>query len=132
MDLSTSPAGSRRGDHQVEVWIVDLSVASDVGGIPESVVDSQTGLLVPLGNGDALCAALASLIVNPALRKRLGDAGRRRYLQHFTLEEMVARTIQVYTDVVAERAAPSNDVAFKQKTRLSRDSYGPVHEPGRK
>lgn len=51
-------------------------VASDVHGIPDVVVDGRTGLLVPPGNATALADALARLAADPALRRRMGEAGR--------------------------------------------------------
>ncbi len=51
-------------------------VAHAVGGVPEAVVDGVTGFLVPPANQPALTAAFARLIDDPALRDRLGAAGR--------------------------------------------------------
>lgn len=51
------------------------SVASDSPGLRESVIDLQTGLLVPHGDIDALVAALTRLLDDPELRARLGAAG---------------------------------------------------------
>jgi len=51
-------------------------VAPQVGGIPEAVRDSETGLLVPPGDADALADALLRLIVDPELRRSLGTRGR--------------------------------------------------------
>jgi len=53
-------------------------VAHAIGGVPEAVVDGETGLLVKPGDGAALTAAFARLIGDPALRHRLGAAGRVR------------------------------------------------------
>ncbi|MDX1494217.1 MAG: glycosyltransferase family 4 protein [Longimicrobiales bacterium] len=49
------------------------TVASDAPGLRESVVDGETGLLVPHGDVDALAAALERLITQPELRKRMGE-----------------------------------------------------------
>lgn len=51
-------------------------VAHAVGGVSEAVADGATGLLVPPGDRPALTAALARLIADPDLRRRLGTAGR--------------------------------------------------------
>ncbi len=64
-------------------------VATRVGGVPEVVVDGETGLLVPPGDVPALRAALVRLAGDPALRARLGTAGRRRALEEFPVERMV-------------------------------------------
>jgi glycosyltransferase involved in cell wall biosynthesis len=80
-------------------------VASDVGGNREAVTMGRTGLLVPAGDVAALASHLASVIVNPELRKRLGDHGRDRYLAHFTFDRMLAKTLRVYQEVAAAASA---------------------------
>ena len=47
------------------------------GGVAEAVIDGETGLLVPEGDSVALAAAIERLLVDLALRTRLGDGGRR-------------------------------------------------------
>ncbi|WP_295456302.1 glycosyltransferase family 4 protein [uncultured Thiodictyon sp.] len=71
-------------------------VAACVGGIPEVVVDGETGLLVPPEDAAALGAAMRRLADDPALRARLGTQGRARYLHQFSLETMTAGTEAVY------------------------------------
>jgi phosphatidyl-myo-inositol dimannoside synthase len=51
-------------------------VAHRIGGVPEAVIDGQTGLLVPPGDRAALTAAFSRLIANPDLRRQMGAAGR--------------------------------------------------------
>lgn len=58
-------------------------VASRTGGIPEAVLDEQTGLLVPPGDVAATAAALVRLFREPELRKRLGAAARARADKEF-------------------------------------------------
>jgi glycosyltransferase involved in cell wall biosynthesis len=82
-------------------------VATDVGGIAEAVGHQETGLLVPAADRGALRDALGRLIAEPALRSKLGDAGRARYLAHFTSELMVEDTLRVYDRA---RSAPSTQV----------------------
>jgi glycosyltransferase involved in cell wall biosynthesis len=71
-------------------------VATNVGGIPESVQHKETGLLVRRGDVAGLRDALARVIVDPALRVALGSAGRRLWTTHFTSTTMAARTVEVY------------------------------------
>lgn len=78
-------------------------VASPVGGIPELVRDGRNGLLVPPGDAAALAAALRSLVDDPALRRRLGQAAREDVLP-LSVEAYSKRLGQVYADVLAERA----------------------------
>jgi phosphatidylinositol alpha-1,6-mannosyltransferase len=62
------------------------SVASATGGIPEAVLDGETGLLVPPDHPAALADALERLAKDPALRERLGERGRERAAAEFTWE----------------------------------------------
>lgn len=75
-------------------------VASDVGGVAESVQDEATGYLVPQAGVDQLRDRIGRLLRDPELRARFGAAGRRRFEQHFTLDEMVRKTLTVYQDVL--------------------------------
>jgi len=75
-------------------------VASRVGGIPELVVDGETGLLVPPRDVAALARALDSLLADPAHSRRLGEAGRRRAEERFALERMVDRVLEVYAEAL--------------------------------
>lgn len=64
-------------------------VASGVDGIPEVVADQETGFLVPPTNVEALTAALCSLLEDPARAREMGQAGRRRALEKFSVRTMV-------------------------------------------
>ncbi|MEZ5739747.1 MAG: glycosyltransferase family 4 protein [Burkholderiaceae bacterium] len=75
-------------------------IATAVGGVPEVVVDEQTGLLVPPGDTAALSAAMARLASDPALRERLGQAGRARYEQRFSLAGMCDKVLSAYAEVL--------------------------------
>lgn len=57
-------------------------VAHAIGGVPEAVIDGETGLLVAPGDRAALTASFARLLGDAALRRRLGDAGRARARAH--------------------------------------------------
>jgi len=81
-------------------------VASAVGGIPEIVVDGETGALID-GAPDpgAIAAGLRPLLDDPALRGRYAAAGRARFEQRFTAADWALRTRALYDDVLAERPA---------------------------
>jgi glycosyltransferase involved in cell wall biosynthesis len=66
-------------------------VSTSVGGIPECVLPGQTGFLVPPGDSSALAEAVAAVLRDPALRQRMGEAGRRRVRARFSGESQVAR-----------------------------------------
>lgn len=59
-------------------------ITSDADGGQEVVVDGETGFHVPPDDLDALTAALVKLLTDDALNRRLGENGRRRFLEHFT------------------------------------------------
>ncbi len=71
-------------------------VASRTGGLPEVVEDGVTGILVPPGDSKALAEAVVLLLHDPALRRRLGQAGRQRVLDEFTLDRVLPQTLNVY------------------------------------
>ncbi len=80
-------------------------VGSDVGGISFTVVDGETGFLVPPRDPAALTARLMALLADPALRERMGAAGRRRVLERFTWPVVAERTAALYETVLAEHTA---------------------------
>ncbi len=77
-------------------------VATRVIGSEEVVEDGVTGALVPPADPAALEAALAGLLADPDLRRRQGDAGRRRYLARFTRRRMARDTAAMYETVLRE------------------------------
>jgi len=58
-------------------------VATDADGTPDVVQDGVTGYLCPMGDLDTLVTRCRTLIARPALRQRMGHAGRLRVQQHF-------------------------------------------------
>jgi glycosyltransferase involved in cell wall biosynthesis len=79
-------------------------VASRFGGIAEEVVDGSTGLLVPPGDAGALAAALDELR-DAARRRRLGEAGRRRFEELFSADRMAERYGALYERLLGGRKA---------------------------
>jgi glycosyltransferase involved in cell wall biosynthesis len=77
--------------------------ATAAGGIPEAVVDGETGLLVPIGDATALGNAIARLITDRALAEQMGANGIRRAPQ-FSIDNTVTRTLEVYERVLAARS----------------------------
>jgi glycosyltransferase involved in cell wall biosynthesis len=74
-------------------------VATRVGGLPLIVKDGVNGLLAPLGDPDALAAALSRLLGDAALRERMGEAGRSRVLAEFSWDAVAGRTLDFYRRV---------------------------------
>lgn len=79
------------------------TVATDVGGVGEMIVDQVSGLLVAPRAPDALAAALNELVGNPARCKSMGAAARTRLDQHFAQDGMVAATDRLYRQKLHER-----------------------------
>jgi glycosyltransferase involved in cell wall biosynthesis len=75
-------------------------VATDVGGVKEAVVEGKTGFLVGQGDEAGFRERLAGLLQDPRLRVSLGEAGRKRYEEAFTLERMLRETWQVYEEIL--------------------------------
>jgi rhamnosyl/mannosyltransferase len=65
----------------------------------------QTGLTVPVNDAGALAAAASKLAGDPALRRRLGEAGRERAVEQFDHLAMAQRTVEVYRRLLAEPSA---------------------------
>ena len=77
-------------------------VATRTGGIPEVVVDGETGLLVAPRDHDAMATAIVRLLNDPELRERMGRAGLARVRKHFSAERMVEKTMGVYQRVAMQ------------------------------
>ena len=81
-------------------------VATNVGGIPEAISDGINGFLVPPFRDDLMAESLERLFLDPALRERLGQNGREIFLEHFTEERMILRTLQVYGQLLNRDLRP--------------------------
>jgi starch synthase len=92
-------------------------VASAVGGIPEVVVDGETGRLVPLelraddpmepvdpaGYARELAGAINQLMADDARRRAMGAAGRRRAVEHFSWSAIADQTVELYRSLLSAR-----------------------------
>lgn len=76
-------------------------VATSVGGIPEIVIDGETGLLVPPRDPEALSAAVLQLLEDRELARRLASAGRRFVSQRYSLESHASAFAALYREAVA-------------------------------
>jgi glycosyltransferase involved in cell wall biosynthesis len=93
---------SRTVGHSVEgfgISVIEAScrgkpvVVSDQGGIPETIVEGQTGFSVPLDRPEAIAAPLLELARQPALRRTLGANGARFVRDNFTPRRMAERLV---------------------------------------
>ncbi len=79
------------GNSVLEAQAMQLPVvASDADGLKANVADGETGIIVPRRDPAALADKLALLASKPDLRRRMGDAGRRRVMQCFQLDDQIA------------------------------------------
>jgi glycosyltransferase involved in cell wall biosynthesis len=83
-------------------------VASDVGGLAESVVHEATGLRVPAGDEHALADALVRLLTDRSLAERYGDAGRARAHALFTLDACTTRFERLYDALRSSTPSPAH------------------------
>jgi glycosyltransferase involved in cell wall biosynthesis len=74
-------------------------VATRAGGLPEVVLDGQTGFIVPRGDTAALAEKFVLLARDPALRERLGRAGRARAEAEFDVRKNVAALMRLYAEL---------------------------------
>lgn len=80
-------------------------IGTRLGGTPEMIAENETGLLVPAGEPDALAEALRDLFLRGASERRvMGQRGRERVLEHFSLWRMAERTEALYDSLVAANA----------------------------
>ncbi len=82
-------------------------VATAVGGTPEVVECSKTGVLVPPSDPKALSQAILKLAKDPELRKRMGEEGQRRAIEHFDIKQMVRQYEELYLSLL-KKAEKSN------------------------
>jgi glycosyltransferase involved in cell wall biosynthesis len=75
-------------------------VATRAGGLPEAVADGDTGILVPPHDEAALADAIVTLLQDADRRRGMGEAGRARVIERFSVDRMVQDTIGVYAQLI--------------------------------
>ncbi len=105
MDLFVLPSlGEGISNTILEAMATGLPVvATRVGGNPELVTPGENGLLVPRGDPRELAAAMARLLDDPALRRRMGAASLARVRRDFHWERTVARYLAVYDELLGRQ-----------------------------
>lgn len=78
-------------------------VVSDVGGLPEVVVDGVTGRLVKSEDVVMAADAISQLVLNPLLRGTMGSAARRHVMENYDWRDSVAKLEDVYCNIVGKR-----------------------------
>jgi glycosyltransferase involved in cell wall biosynthesis len=77
-------------------------VSTNAGCIPETVVDGISGFIVEPGNKKEFAGRVVSLLTNDDLRRRMGEASRTRFLEHYTLTRFSAQMKELFREVAAE------------------------------
>jgi len=76
-------------------------ITTKAGALPEVVgQDGDTGIVVPPADPDALAAAIRCLLSDESLRRKMGEAGRKRVERNFTWEQAAKKTLEVYEEVL--------------------------------
>ena len=78
-------------------------VATRVGGVPEVIVEGETGLMVPPENETALATALCNLLHDIPMARQMGEAARRRVVAEFSLRRMAAEYQRHYRELLQKR-----------------------------
>ena len=77
-------------------------VVTPVGAVPDVIRDGENGLLVPVGDSDALAVALARVIEDEELRQKLGTAARRDFEASYDIRHYREKLEATYLDALAE------------------------------
>ncbi|WP_193552244.1 glycosyltransferase family 4 protein [Oleisolibacter albus] len=79
-------------------------IVTDLGAVKETVIDRETGLVVPPNDPDALAQAIAAVLdLDPLQRQAVGLDGMRHARENFTRDRMCAATLDVYAELLAGR-----------------------------
>jgi glycosyltransferase involved in cell wall biosynthesis len=78
-------------------------ISTLAGGTPEAVIHGETGLLVPAGDATALSKAMQWMTREGSQRQILGQAGRRRIIEHFGVEQFARQIEMVYSEMIQMR-----------------------------
>jgi glycosyltransferase involved in cell wall biosynthesis len=88
-------------------------VATDVGGNPELVQEGRTGFLVPARNPEALGDRICRVLEDRSLADRLGEAGRRRVVDHFSMDRMLNDTEGLYENLLHRSPSTMSTKAYR-------------------
>lgn len=103
VSASTDPEGFGRVPIEAQAMGRPI-VATNHGGAMETVIDGETGWLIPPNDSDALAQAISkALDMDPLARAHMATAGMTNVAHHFTRETMVAQTMDVYAELLEEK-----------------------------
>ncbi|MBU2453216.1 MAG: glycosyltransferase family 4 protein, partial [Proteobacteria bacterium] len=78
-------------------------IASEVGGIPEILIDGENGLLVPSEDIEALKTAILKVIENKEFANNLANNGLSTVRDHFSIDALVNKTQQLYSNLIKDQ-----------------------------
>ena len=105
MDVVVLPSVAKEG---LGVALIEAAflgrpvVGSDAPGIREVIVDGETGLLAPVADSEGLARAIGAILADPAMAERMGESGRSRAREMFTIERMAQTAEAVYRELLPE------------------------------
>ncbi|MEU5908109.1 glycosyltransferase family 4 protein [Micromonospora sp. NPDC047467] len=108
LDVAVTPSLEESASYAtVEALLMERGVvASDVGGLPDTVQHGESGLLVPPADPEALADAVIDLLESPQQRAAMGRLGRDRCLHLFDIERTVADVEAIYRAALDGRPLP--------------------------
>ncbi|MCL6544868.1 MAG: glycosyltransferase [Bryobacteraceae bacterium] len=104
VDIWVLPARKPEGLGNVLIEAMAMGkpvIGSAIGGIPEIIDHGVNGLLVPPGDPRALAEAVSRLLRDAELRRRMGEAGRRKFYEKFELERCCRSILSLYESLLA-------------------------------
>jgi len=78
-------------------------IGTDAGGIPETVIHNETGVIVRAGNPGALADGIEFLLDNPGTARLMGEKGYARFKEHFTLGGTIRKQKELYTGLLKQK-----------------------------
>ncbi|MCJ7812867.1 glycosyltransferase family 4 protein, partial [bacterium] len=105
MDLFVYPAYAEAfGLVLIEAMAMGLPViSSNCDGVPEIVIDGETGKLIPPRSSEVLTSAVIDMLINPDKMKAIGQSGRIRVMEMFDWHRVVSETILLYHHLIKKR-----------------------------
>jgi glycosyltransferase involved in cell wall biosynthesis len=96
------------------------AVATDVPGTREVIVDKENGWLAPAGDPSQMAAAMSRLMQSPVNERRaMGERARRHVIKHFSLDAVLDRWEQLYTDLLERKKRRSGPAEWESLRRRS-------------
>lgn len=103
MDILVIPSIEQEAFPRVAIEAMAMKVpvvCTDFGGLPEAIVNGETGIIVPIKDINALYKGIRYLMELPEIRKRMGEAGRKRVEERFNIENNVGKTEGLYLNLL--------------------------------